>query len=276
MKIKKEEGSLIEKISFFIIWVTIFILAAAVVLFAHRVNIWDFNVRVDSSKLSQFGDFVGGTLGSIWALVGVLLFYVALKEQRRDFREQRNEQVENRKLFRLQQSTLEAQKFEQTFFNLLNLHHVIVGSIDLRKERRVKKSYRPEEVDKWVETGRDCFFSFYKGLKNIYNNMSKNDKSLDVAGKAYDRYYQKHHSDLDSYIRNVKSILDFLLLNRDNVDIGFYKSHFLAQLSTYEVIVLFYSLASEKSSGYKSHVEIDFFREINKDLLFHSSHFITD
>ena len=42
--------------------------------------------KVDSEKFAQFGDFIGGFIGSIWTLVGVFLFYKALTEQRADFK----------------------------------------------------------------------------------------------------------------------------------------------------------------------------------------------
>jgi len=42
-------------------------------------------------KTAQVGDFVGGVIGSIWALTGVLLFYSALRLQRKEFKLQRKE-----------------------------------------------------------------------------------------------------------------------------------------------------------------------------------------
>lgn len=45
--------------------------------------------KIDASKFGQFGDFVGGLIGSLWAFAGVILFYVALTEQRDDIRTNR-------------------------------------------------------------------------------------------------------------------------------------------------------------------------------------------
>ena len=94
-------------------------------------------------KFGTFGDFFGGVMGSIWALCGVILFYLALKEQRADFannREalvkqiealevqteefklQREELKESRKIFTEQAKTLKLQRFESTFFALIDLH----------------------------------------------------------------------------------------------------------------------------------------------------------
>ncbi len=57
----------------------------AIAFFLWKSN---FNIdnTIDHAKFGTFGDFVGGVLGSIWALAGVLLFYIALKDQKEDIR----------------------------------------------------------------------------------------------------------------------------------------------------------------------------------------------
>lgn len=47
---------------------------------------WHFSLLLNEEKIGQFGDFVGGVVGSLFALVGVILYYVALKEQRKDLK----------------------------------------------------------------------------------------------------------------------------------------------------------------------------------------------
>jgi hypothetical protein len=44
-----------------------------------------YDVPFDNERLGQFGDFIGGIVGSLWALAGVVLFYSALVYQRRTF-----------------------------------------------------------------------------------------------------------------------------------------------------------------------------------------------
>ena len=39
---------------------------------------------LDEAKVAQFGDFVGGVVGTLLAFVAAILYYVALKEQRKD------------------------------------------------------------------------------------------------------------------------------------------------------------------------------------------------
>lgn len=101
--------------------------------------------KVDSDKIGQFGDFVGGLIGSIWALAGVILFYVALTEQRKDFKNNRDvlitqteslkQQIKEFKLQRLELSetrkVFEIQIFETSFFNLLKFHSDVKNSLNI-------------------------------------------------------------------------------------------------------------------------------------------------
>lgn len=53
---------------------------------------------VGGGIIGQLGDFVGGVSGSLWALAGVALFYLALQEQRKELALQREEFTVNRVL----------------------------------------------------------------------------------------------------------------------------------------------------------------------------------
>lgn len=100
------------------------------------------NHQISEEKIGQFGDFVGGLIGSLFTLVGVILFYVALRDQRKDFatsqetlkvqlsafqqqvREfelQREELAQTRKVFEDQSTTLKLQKFEDTFYSFMSV-----------------------------------------------------------------------------------------------------------------------------------------------------------
>jgi len=45
--------------------------------------------EINIEKTGQFGDFIGGVVGSIWSLTGVLLFFATLRLQSREFKENR-------------------------------------------------------------------------------------------------------------------------------------------------------------------------------------------
>jgi uncharacterized membrane protein len=152
---------LTEKNSTNLIRIGIGLSAIGIIIF-----LWNFKFisdeNVDSEKIGQFGDYFGGIIGSIWSLAGVILFYVALQEQRKDieinrtalekqieeFSLQRVELSETRKIFEEQAETLKVQRFENTFFQLLNLHHEIVNNLYLEIDFYRNNKSRNREVFK--------------------------------------------------------------------------------------------------------------------------------
>lgn len=105
---------------------------------------WEFSSDhpISEEKFGQFGDFVGGVVGTAFSLASVILFYVALKDQRKDFATgqetlqvqleafkkqveefelQRKELIETRKIYSEQSRTMQLQQFDSNFYSLLNV-----------------------------------------------------------------------------------------------------------------------------------------------------------
>lgn len=92
-----------------------------------------FSNNIDPEKSGQFGDYIGGVVGSLWALAAFLLFYEALRTQKEELKLQRNdlkisieelkksneEAQRQTKQFIKQNKHLDNQRFETTFFHLL-------------------------------------------------------------------------------------------------------------------------------------------------------------
>lgn len=137
----------------FVLYVCIgifFLSIPLVVLFLWNTPL-DTNAQIDNGKFGTFGDFFGGVFGSMWSLAGVFLFYLALKEQRADFRTnsnaliqqvealkiqteefklQREELTQTRNVFMEQSQILKQQRFENTYFSLLELFSSIVAELN--------------------------------------------------------------------------------------------------------------------------------------------------
>lgn len=158
----------------------------------------DTSQQIDSSKFGQFGDYVGGLIGSLWAFAGVILFYVALTEQREDiqtnrevlktqvnalkhqikeFELQREELELTRKVFIDQSKTLKLQQFESTFFNSMNLLNNIIESITYivpppdPPKRLGDQPVFPQPDRTKIFNGRDSFEYFYADLKKEYRSL---------------------------------------------------------------------------------------------------------
>lgn len=53
-----------------------------IILFCNQDSLFQFDEQIKADKIGQLGDFIGGIAGSMWALAGVILFYVALQSQK--------------------------------------------------------------------------------------------------------------------------------------------------------------------------------------------------
>ncbi len=183
-----------EKISKFLLWTGLILLGIGFLLFIWNESFFGSNQEIDSEKIGQFGDFVGGIVGSIWALAGVILFYVALTEQRGDmatnrevlktqvnaleqqiqeFRLQREEIELTRTVFEEQSRTLKIQQFESTFFNSLNLLNNIIENIVYTDNPKVEKKNfnspafpQPDRAKSYY--GRDSFEFFFEEFRSKY------------------------------------------------------------------------------------------------------------
>ena len=109
-------------IVFCIILAVIFVIAGffSVYLFKYNSGEW--------APLSEFGDYTGGSVSSLWSLAGLLIIFVAFLGQRKEIRLQQHEIKQSNLLFsaqekqmKLQSETMKMQQFENGYFNLLNM-----------------------------------------------------------------------------------------------------------------------------------------------------------
>jgi len=172
---------------------------------------------------AEFGDYIGGVLGSIFAFFGLIALLLTLWIQGRELRRS----VE---ALRDQNNSIKLQSFENRFFNMVSLHHEIVNGIDLRTKGEVTSS------------GRDCLKVFYERLKKEFEPALRGDhlKYKDGLLSGYEKFYEKHAHELGHYFRNIYRILKFI----DESDVPSkteYSGILRAQLSNPELALLFYN-----------------------------------
>lgn len=201
------------------------------------------------------GDMFGSinSLFSGLALAGIILTILL---QRTELKLQRKELSDTREEFRIQNETLRLQRFENTFFNLLNLHHEIVSAIDFRYYKRKEKKSNwvavstNEELEAVTITSRDVFRYRYNQMRE---DMVKNPSNHE---ELYLNHYEKAQTDFGHYFRNLYRMIklvdstDFLINDPENTTDTFkikykYTSIIRAQLSDYELLWLFYNCLSE-------------------------------
>lgn len=178
--------------------ITLIIIGVAILIISILPFTWndlsiDVTQKANASKIAQYGDFIGGVVGSIFSLAGVILFYVALKEQREDFKTntetltlqkeelklQRKELEETRKVFEKQSKTMTDQQNDNTFFNLLDNHSRVVESLKTGRLKTIpsgKKnrmdSYLTEPVSGYetIENVAAIWMNYMRKFSDSYEN----------------------------------------------------------------------------------------------------------
>lgn len=157
---------------------------------------FSINTSIQSDKVGQFGDFIGGIVGSIWALSGVILFYVALSLQRKEFQLQRQELRETRNIFEQQATQMKNQQKESTFFNLLNHHNQTV--LNITKKESDGSGDKKSTV---LLTGNHALRSIWNNLKSQWK-YSKRDgfvKSDITCASLLSNHPQLNLCEFDSF-----------------------------------------------------------------------------
>lgn len=270
------------------------------ILFGVIISAWIISIFVLKWKFSNwtiratFGDSFGAinSLFSGLALSGII-YTIFL--QKKELTLQREELKNTRKEFTTQNKTLRLQRFENTFFNLLSLHHQIVDSIDLdiekkkrtdnlsrnlisiRRTKDLSNQVQPQtqEYDRIIIKGRDVFRVKYEGLK--YHLLDSGD---DINDK-YLEIYETVQTDFGHYFRNLyriiklvdetefhthleletssnaKKSIELLNYNLTNHKTKYeYTSMIRSQLSDYELLWLFYNCISKNGiEKFKPYIE---------------------
>lgn len=268
-----EKSLIATAIVFGILGILIFV--ASIFLFNNGES-FDSALKINSDKFGDFGSFLSGAVGALWSLVSVILFYVTLRMQRKELAMQRVEleltrnELQGQKDQMIEQNkTLNHQKFETTFFQLLGLYYSIVQNLDLK----------PKNSNEIIATGRDSFHILYNWLhrkifdKIRYSGRTVDDSTIDEVINAFDSLYEENRSDMSHYFRTVYHIFKFIHtseIQNKRQYVGFVR----AQLSSFEQILIFYNCLHENGvEKFKPLIEdYGIFKNIDGSLMFHASH----
>ena len=247
------------------------LVSVGIILGAWYYSYWTLTC-LPTEERGTFGDMFGGVnaLFSGLALAGII-FTILL--QRKELEYQREELSKTREEFKIQNKTLQIQRFENTFFSLLNLHHKIVDGIDfdVMEERKDEQSMMAKmhgeepDYDRVTLTGRDVFnwtlTEFNETLKDVVVSEFNNH---------YMMFYPKVQTDFGHYYRNLYRMIKLVdktefsslsdkckdISNPTEIELNEYKSRIFklryeytsmirAQLSDFELLWIFYNCLSK-------------------------------
>jgi len=248
-KINLELNLLNKKINRFSNWAWSFV-AIGFILGIYSI-FYFYNSKIDDSfGLNLLGDFLSGSVASLWSLSGLFFIYVAFLGQKQQLLNQQLEIMYSRlevkytryelkgqkKEMKTQNETLIKQKFENTFFQMLSLYNSIINSLDTLDSDSIKI------------TGRDCFEDYYQSILKstswvIYGDeyhSVKENANINKTLEGFEITYESNKSDLGHYFRTLYQIIKFID-NSSIQDKKQYISIFRSQLSSYEQVLLFYN-----------------------------------
>lgn len=108
----RKKHSKLEFLAYLITFIGFIVIIVFVICLCSNYRIGGHLSDAEMAITGQVGDFMGGVIGSIWALAGVFLYFSAVKMQ--------NTELENQAKFRREDRILDSIKeFENTFFALL-------------------------------------------------------------------------------------------------------------------------------------------------------------
>lgn len=184
---------------------------------------------IEEMSVAKSGVF-GDSFGALTALFSGLAFaglLTTIWQQKEDIALTRKE--------------IRDQHFDNILFRMLEMHNNIVTDIDLRAGAGLKGF----QEGYLLSTGRDCFENFHKDLKRIYLEKSKEEHSLEeILNNTYEAFWNLRKKDLGHYFRNLYNIFKFIK-NSNIEDKKTYSNLVRAQLSDYELSILFYNCVSK-------------------------------
>lgn len=217
-------------------------------------------------SLGEFGEFIGGFVGSLWSLAGILLFYSALVYQRNELEDQKGilvtqteAMISQSKELERQNDTLQKQKQEETFFHLLRFHIDLVetltfesNDIDVQSGKMVKSLIK----------GRNTFGDFYNVFKRFYSKYLEHlsDAGVDedslrgVIETSYTSFFGEFRYELGHYFRNIFNLLLFIDRAQEE-DKHFFLSILFSQISVNEMSLLFFHGLTSENKELKKYIE---------------------
>ena len=226
---------------------------------------WDFCWTISEEKVGQFGDFIGGVVGSLLAFVGVILYYVALTEQREDIkinREALETQVKalNQQIEEFRAQTTEMQETRTVYEEQTNLYRQQTNYYkqqvkELKTQTKLSslQHFNSEFyslLNVFINVRNKSLIPIKKVIGELSSNVKSNPNSLCDKHyslvEEYTKQYYKNSNFLSVYFKTIYRLLrmiDDSNLEKDQKQ-GNAKT-LRSQLSEIELLVLYYNYYSD-------------------------------
>jgi Putative phage abortive infection protein len=182
---------------------------------------------------------------AFWGVIyAILLQKSELVLQREELGLTRGEVRGQKEQLEVQNRTLKQQRFENTFFSLLNLFSSIVNSIEIKRSRMIG------DTPDTIASGRECFSKFTSDFRTHYSAQQREHADWGhrtLCATAYDHFFNSRQGFVGHYFRTLYNIVKFIMTSEvENKQM--YVNILRAQLSSSELTLLFYNCISKYGS----------------------------
>jgi hypothetical protein len=204
---------------------------------------------------AELSQVLSGTPVALWYLATVFMLIAVYIAQRMELRSQRED-------LELLNTSVERERIERTFFELIKVHHRIVEGVTF-------KNANNEEL-----SGRRCFQDIYSQLKEVTLLSDNPRPESDTAIFPYEKFVEaKFNAYLDHYFRNLFHIVAYVDQSSHQDKKALLKV-LRAQLSGSELLLLFYNGLSKygRDKFYPLIVRYAFLEHLSKSQLLDPKH----
>lgn len=190
-------------------------------------NYINIKYSVDLDSASNFGEFIGGIVGTIFSFVGVILLFETLSFQRKEFR--------------LSRSVFKHQQFDNTFFELLQLHKENV------------QMFITYDFESYEKKGRNFFIFQKESLHDHFKPEYSIRRNRKNAIELFRQVYSEYEEEFSIYFKTLYQL--YSLIDTSDIDEEHkakYSKILRAQLSSAELFFIRYNAMSDfgKNSVY--------------------------
>lgn len=189
------------------------------------------------------GEFIGGTVGTLFTLTATFFLFITFKEQRKQFESTQNSEFYTR--------------FETTYFNMLGMLEKVQTSINKNiseselyaNQHNLVDYYNTLKADHTIDALRE------DSIKDINEALSREQlqsaevlKAKQYYGEYFEKYVTKAGCNVGYFYRYIYNIVNFVYGQtafRDEYDKEKYLNLLQAQLSDEELALLFYDAISK-------------------------------
>ena len=171
------------------IYFGIFLFFVSIILYViFFASEYGFKIHADSNAWGQFGSYLGGVLSPIFAFFSFIALLYTINLQRKDINDKREEAKNQRMFSDEQKKLLNIQKFETTFFNMLNHINSIINNYTYNKQE-----------------GASYF-------RNALENLWKCFKEENLDPTLVDEYFKKSqvHIEFKNFVLHIANIIKII------------------------------------------------------------------